>query len=207
MDARRLGLTAGVVGVALILLAWWMGWLGGGSTTTPSAVTTPQPATTAANDTAPTAPATRAPAKPAGQPCSVPPDVLPVPAAQGDPTAHSTYIGAGPDGGATWTISGLISRCAETGSFSIDIPTPPEMGKSKTAALQMSISGVTFQPENEARENKATEWGLASQPTIEVKDSTASAPSANVLTIRWQAYFNNILSYEMAYTLYLTQRQ
>jgi hypothetical protein len=196
VNGKRLAWGAGIVVVALILLAWWMGWFGVGSTTTQTAAPALPPAVTS-----PTASAA-----PAGTACSVPPDVLPVPAGAAE-AASSTLAGSAADGTAAWIISGLIFRCAETGSFSVDIPTPPQIGVTRTAALQMSITGVTFWPESEATENKPTAWRLTSAPTIGVKDPLNSDAGKNILTISWQTDFSRIVAYEMAYTIYLNQKQ
>ena len=101
-------------------------------------------------------------------------------------------------------VSGLIFRCGETGSFAVDLAMPPEIGIT-AAGLEMSITGVTFSPENEAAENKPTGWRLVGAPTIAVKDPGNADPAKNVLTIRWQTDLSLIVAYEMGYTLYLSQ--
>lgn len=197
LNPRRLAIGGAVVVVALILVAWWAGWFGGRSPTPAQTAVVPQPIVA-------TAPAT--PAKPAGAPCVVPPDVLPVAAGTGA-AATVTPVGPSADGNAAWVVSGLIFRCGETGSFSLDIATPPELGLTASAGLQMSITGVTFSPESEAAENKPTAWGLVSAPTIAVKDTGNTDAGKNVLTIGWKTDLSRIVAYEMAYTIYLSQKK
>ncbi len=103
-------------------------------------------------------------------------------------------------------MTGLIFRCAEAGPLSVDIQTPPEMGVTANAALQVAVTGVRFWPENEATENKPTGWSLSSSPTIAVKDVTNSDPTKNIVTVRWQAGLSRVLSYELSFLIFFNQK-
>jgi hypothetical protein len=137
--------------------------------------------------------------------CSVPPDVLPVPLANAA-AAPALRTGADSTGGATWVISGFIRRCVDGGSSSVEIATPPEMGITKIAAIHMAISGVALVPESQLAQNKSTEWRLNSVPVVKIADPNNADESKNRLEISWNASFVNVASYELAYTLYLTQK-
>lgn len=133
--------------------------------------------------------------------CSVPPDVLPValPNAQAAAAIHT--------GGDAWVVTGTIYRCVDGGASSAEITLPPELGITRTAALHLVISGIVPVPESQLTQNKSTEWRVVSVPLVKVADPANADKSRNVLDVSWNASFVNVVSYQLSYTLYLTQAQ
>ena len=103
-------------------------------------------------------------------------------------------------------VSGAINRCAADGHQSAEFQTPKEMGITKSATIQMAITGVTLQYGNEAIENRTTEWKLTDPPSVSVADKDNLDPSKNVLTIGWNGDFLNVISYQLHYTIFLVQK-
>ncbi len=137
--------------------------------------------------------------------CTVLTDALPVPVPNGA-TAPTIRTGVAPNGDSEWVISGTIHRCIDADMQFVEIATPPEMGVTKTAAVLLAISGVQLIPESQLIQNKSTEWKLNSVPTAKVVDPANQDRAKNKIVVSWDASFVNIVSYQLAYTLYVTQK-
>ena len=129
--------------------------------------------------------------------CSLPPDVLPValPNAAAAPAIRP--------GSESWVITGSLYRCVDGGVSAAEIPLPPGLGITKTAALSLVISGVVPVPESQVY--KSTQWQLLSVPIVKVADPANTDRTRNLLQVSWNAMFVNIVSYQISYTLYLTE--
>jgi hypothetical protein len=142
---------------------------------------------------------------PAFAACVAPPDVLPV-ALPNAAAAVVTQTGVAADGGTAWMISGVINRCVAGGAATAEVRTPPQMGITERASIQLAISGVTLNYGNEAIENLPTEWRLTAAPTVSIADKNNTDPSKNLLEIAWQGAFLNVTSYQLSYTIFLVQK-
>lgn len=136
--------------------------------------------------------------------CTALADVLPVPLPNAE-AAATIRTGVAPNADTQWVISGTIHRCVGVDSQSAEITTPREMGVTRTAAVLLAISGVQLIPESQLVENRSTEWRLNSVPTARIAAS-ANTDGTNRILISWDATFVNIVSYQLSYTLYLTQK-
>ena len=144
-------------------------------------------------------------AAPAIAACAAPPDVLPVALPKAD-AAAAVRIGPSSADGTPWMISGVINRCTDGDTFMLVFPTPAAMGITRSAAIEMSVSGATLKFGNEAVENNPTEWTLTSQPSIAVADAANADPAKNVLKVTWSGTFSNLTEYQLHYTIFLVQQ-
>lgn len=137
--------------------------------------------------------------------CAAPPDVLPV-ALPMAAAASAIRIGPTSADGTPWMISGVINRCTDSDTLSLQFPTPAAMGITKGAVIEMSVSGATLKFGNEAVENNPTEWTLAAQPSIAVVDGANADPAKNLLRVTWQGTFANLTQYQLQYTIFVVQQ-
>ena len=141
---------------------------------------------------------------PAFAACATPPDVLPIAQPKAE-AASIARLGQTPDGTA-WAISGIINRCTEGDTLFAELRTPPEIGVTVKASVQLAITGVTVRFGNEAIENNPTEWRLTGPATIGVVDKANQDPKDNRLRISWTGSFLNLTDYQLSYTIFLIQK-